>query len=146
MYSVIYFLFYFVLFWQVGEMMFLNCFPVPEPEPEQRSPRRTQVLTERARRESARCPLLVPAPFRSLSVLSCNPHTHVLHTLNLLIQDSLATDMPSLTRTKQQAGILWVLAPQLLGGEELHAVIHNLFHPPNNTSKTAVFIEKGSIF
>lgn len=76
---------------------------------------------------------------------SPQPATHVLHTLNLLIQDSSATDMPSLTRTKQQAGILWVLALQLLGGEELEAVIHDLFHPPNITSKTAVFMEKGTI-
>lgn len=76
---------------------------------------------------------------------STEPTTHVLHTLDLLIQDSLATDRPPLTRAKQQAGFLWVLALQVLGGEELRAVIHNISHPPNITSKTAMFIEKGNI-
>lgn len=68
---------------------------------------------------------------------STHPTTQVLHTLHLLQQDSLATHMPSLTHTKQQTGILWVLALQLLGSEELQAVTPNPFHPPNITSKTA---------
>lgn len=62
--------------------------------------------------------------------------------LDLLIQDSSVIDMPPLTHTKQQAGFLWVLALQLLGGEELQAVTHNLFHPPNIMFKTEVYRER----
>lgn len=61
---------------------------------------------------------------------------HAIHTacyshvaLNLLIQDSLDTDTLSLACTKQQVGILWLLALQLVGSEELHTGIQSLFHP-----------------
>lgn len=104
-----------------------------------------QVLAEGGRRKEATLsqPQILSEDFLCFHAIHTACHSHVV--LNLLTQDFLATDTTSQTHTKHQAGILWLLALQLVGSEELPIAIQSLFHPPIFMSKTVVFIEQGNI-